>query len=667
MQRKKIVFVWATPPVASGRWYLGLINLRIREKSLSSTDSEDWHDFRRHNPHISFRGVILWMIVGAFATYLLGAAAIFYRLETRSSVNRVAYLDLILPNRWDQLDRLRAEALVEQSREAFAAKRFGEGFTLLRMALARNPKDHATRLELARIHVAMRLYPQARKLLGDGRSIGYPGRAGIELALVLANDAGRPDESDAIIRETRERLQAAPDSPEKTADLLWLNERTVVELNTAKKQAEALAFAREHLPPDASLRRQITILNLLGQKDRSGALAEARAWHAAEPASAEPLRVLALSSREAGDLDSMEDALAKLQALDPASPDPSLFAIGQYHLANQPARVSAVVDRLLFRHGASEEIYPALADKFAEMRREDLLDQLVSELRDRGLSAQPVLWARVQMASAAADWPGVVAASETFQAEAGPQLDAPRAKWLEITTRLAKACIDPGDGVQSSVEESIATYPAALRFYEFMIESLLRADRPATARKILVLAEGPYPDSERFGDLRKRIDAAIAASTPAPAVSLPTSINPDLVSEPAFVAAVEARSREGRPVEALALFSTLRRIRPDWLADAEARVDAVELPLQARGNDLLRLQVLARSQLARDSLATRRLLKFARELHPEGRADAAILIVREILRRDPANEDALAQLSVWQPAGAQPAAVGEKPAPAAAK
>ncbi len=667
MQRKKIVFVWDTPAVASGRWHFGLINLRVREKSLSSSDSEDWHDFRRHSIHISFRGVLLWMMAGAAAAYLAGAAAILYRLETRNPKNRITYLDLVLPNRWDQLDRLRAEALVDQSRDAFAAKRFGEGFTLLRMALARNPNDHATRLELARIHVAMRLYPQARKLLRDGRAIGHPGRASIELALVLASDAGRPDEATAIIRETRERLRAAPDSPEKTADLRWLDERTVVELTAAKKQEEALAFAREHLPPDASLRRQITILHLLGQKDHAGALAEARAWHAAEPASAEPLRVLALSSREAGDLDGMEDALAKLQALDPASPEPALFAIGQYHLANQPARVSAALNRLLLRHGASEELYPALADKFAEMRRSDLLDQLETELRDRGLSAQPVLWARVQMASAAADWPGVVATAEAFQLEPGPQLNIARAKWLEITTRLAKACIDPGDGVQSSVEESIATYPAALRFYEFMIESLLRADRPATARKILVLAEGPYPDSERFGDMRRRIDAAIAASTPAPAVTLPTSVNPDFDSESAFVAAVETRRKDGRPVEALALFSTLRRTRPAWLPEAEARVDALELPLQARGNDLLRLQVLARSQLARDSLATRRLLKFAQELHPEGRADAAILIVREILRRDPANEAALAQLSVWQPAGAQPAAVGEKPAPAAAK
>lgn len=667
MQRKKIVFVWATPPIASGRWHLGLINLRIREKSLSSTDSEDWHDFRRHNPHISFRGVLLWMIAGAFAAYLAGGAAILYRLETRNPKNRVTYLDLVLPNRWDELDRLRAEALVDQSRDAFAAKRFGEGFTFLRMALARNPNDHATRLELARIHVAMRLYPQARKLLRDGRAIGYPGRAGIELALVLANDAGRPDEAATIIRETRARLRAAPDFPEKTADLRWLDERTVVELNAAKKQNEALAFARENLPPDASLRRQITIIDMLGRKDYAGAVAEAKAWHTAEPGSAEPLRVLALACREAGDMNGMEEILAKLQELDPASPEPALFAIGQYHLAKLPARVSATLDRLLFRHGASEEIYPALANAFAEMRRDDLLDLLVSELRDRGLSTQPVLWARLQMASAAANWPGVVSASEAFHAEPGPQLDVPRAKWLEITTRLAKACIDPGDGVQSSVEESIATYPAALRFYEFMIESLLKADRPATARKILVLAEGPYPDSERFADLRRRIETAVAASTPAPAVTLPTSINPDLVSEAAFVAAVEGRTREGRPVEALALFSTLRRIRPAWLTEAEARVDAVELPLQARGNDLLRLQVLARSQLARDSLATRRLLKFAQELHPEGRADAAILIVREILRRDPANEAALAQLSVWQPAGTQPAAVGEKPASASAK
>ncbi|MBC8009769.1 MAG: hypothetical protein H7067_06710, partial [Burkholderiales bacterium] len=60
-------------------------------------------------------------------------------------------------------------------------------------------------------------------------------------------------------------------------------------------------------------------------------------------------------------------------------------------------------------------------------------------------------------------------------------------------------------------------------------------------------------------------------------------------------------------------------------------------------------QLLARQTLARDDDAPARLLELAITIHGEGHRANAILLVKEILRREPGHAEALARLAAWEP------------------
>jgi hypothetical protein len=99
------------------------------------------------------------------------------------------------------------------------------------------------------------------------------------------------------------------------------------------------------------------------------------------------------------------------------------------------------------------------------------------------------------------------------------------------------------------------------------------------------------------------------------------------------------------------LLSAARRAQPGWLAGETLRIEALELPLRARGDDPLVLQLLARNALGRDTGAAASLLALARAVREEGFTANSTLLVKEIIRRDPGATEALQQLAAWEPAG----------------
>lgn len=365
----------------------------------------------------------------------------------------------------------------------------------------------------------------------------------------------------------------------------------------------------------------------------------------------EPLRLLARAHRQTGDHAAMDAALARLRALEPAKPDALLYAIAQHHLGGRPEASAAALEELLFRHGASASVYSTTATIFVELKHAPGLDRLERELVERGLPLRPVLWGRLQLAVVLADWPAVLIHAAALRASPGPALQEAQSSWLETATRLAHACLEGASGTQASLVEIVTDRPGTLRLYRLVLEALLEAGRPATARQILTLAEGPYQNARAVVALRGRIETALAAAAPEP--EPPRRETPsELASADVLLAAVEARIRVGNTEDALALLAAARRARPHWLPAAEPRLDALELPVRARGDDPLRLQFLARTLLARDAQAAPvRLLALAREILEEDAAHRAhaVLLVKEVVRHAPAHPEALAQLAAWEP------------------
>ena len=658
MAPQNLRLVWGNPPVPAGRWHAGLVNLKIIPSTRNApaasptTLAKLWHDHRRHRLHLSLRGLLVWAAGAAFFAYLAGAAVLHDRLERASAFNHVTYLDLALPTRWAGLDRLRGQALIAEGRSLLSGRRFNEGFSLLRLGLARHPADHQARLVLAQIYTSLRLAPQADKLLRDGLDHGYPGRASLEFSFSLAADADQPAHWLELCQLARARFDALPPDARPTDDSLWLDEQTVRALLANEHSAETLALVESRYPETHPFRREITILHLLAAGRAAEAATLAARWADQLPRAPEPLHLLVRARREAGDHPGMDSALDRLRALEPAKPDALLYALAQHQLAARPDSARAALEAILLRHGANPNLYATLATVFVECRDRPSLDRLEAELRERGLPLRPVHWSRLQLATANRDWPAVLAAANTLRAPApAPALSEEQTAWLETAARLAQACLDASSGTQASLVEIIADRPGTLRLYKLILEALLDAGRASTARQILTLAEGPYATSVTLAALRPRLETALAASalaaTPESPDTSASTFSSVEVLEAAFVERIRNKDTDG----ALAVLAAARRARPAWFADSELRLDALELPLRARGDDPLRLQLLARGALARDTRAPDELLALARAINAESpahRAHAALL-VKEILRHAPGHAAALAQLAAWEP------------------
>lgn len=705
LHAKPLRLVWGNPSVPGGRWHAGLVNLRVvprtrrrRRRGPDATATTPatagvatipttglaagptavaaagaaagaavFEAYRSHRPHLSLRGALVWAAALALAVYLAGAAVLARRLAESSPHNRVGYTDLVLPWRWDELDRRRGEALVAQGREALAAGRGAEGFALMRAGLARAPGDHAARLELARLHLRLRLGPHAITLLKGGLTHGYPGRESLQTLLTLLRESDHaPDEAAELCLRARAALLALPEAKRPAGESRWLDQQTVRALVAADRAEEALALVEAGYAETDPFRREFTLARWLEEGRAAEARAAAERWASESPGAPEPLRLGVVAARQLGDHGAMDAGLRALRALTPTEVEPSLYAITQWHLAGREEAAAAELDRLILRHGADPQLYAPLALVLSELGRIDDLGRLERECAERGFPLRPVLWARLELAQGAGEWSRVLGLLDAIEDEAGradgdQALSEAQRRWLVTARRLARACLDGGSGTQAALVEAVADQPGALPLYVRILEALLAAGRPRTAAEVLVLAEGPFPGARSLGGLRGRIGTALAAP-PSPTAetrlaeaaahpALPGGVagEESLGSREAFLSALTEAVATGDDPAALALLGAVRRTRPAWLDEATtAEMETQELTLHARGDDLVRLQFLARSQLARDpGPAEGRLLALAATAHSDGHAATARLLVKEILRHAPEHPDALTLLRSW--------------------
>ncbi len=659
MALKRIRLLWATPPLPDGRWRFGLYHWQQTPDPARPFPAGGvpayWKEYLHHTLNLSARGLLAWGAGALFLAYLVGAAVLLQRLEAANPYNRVSYLDLVAPHRWAELRRLRGEGFAALGREQLRTGQFGDGFGLLRLALDRNPADADTRLDVARIYLVLRLRPQGEQLLRAGLKHGYPGRKYLEAAFSVLEEGDRPDEWAQFCREARVALARVAAAERVAGDARWLDQETVRALMAAGRSAEALELVAGGYAEDDPLRREVSVLHFLAIGQPQAALSLAAKWMAQAPASPEALRLTVRAGREAGDPAAMDEALRRLRALAPASPDALLYGLTQNQLAGREAEARAALDELIFRHGASPGLYQTLAAVLLEVKFPGGLERVERELRERGLSTSPVAWMRLQQASRERDWPTALQVIGRLRQGTRDRFSEAQLAYLETMTRLANACLDAGGGTQAALVAIISDRPGTLRLYAMVLGALLDAGRLETARQILTLADGPFPAARSLAAARERIAresaTAVAAEPATPAAPDSPSSPSSLETFAGFRAAFENLVAARDPAGALALMSAARRAQPAWLAAETARLEALELPVRARGDDPLVLQLLARNALGRDSDAPGRLLALARAVRTEGFAANATLLVKEIIRRDPAATEALKQLAAWEPAG----------------
>jgi hypothetical protein len=620
-------------------------NRDLRRRLERGADAEDEDSVLR----ISLRGALVWSAGLAFAAYLAGAAFIVAQLDARSPHNRIGYLDLVLPTRWSNLDRLRGEAMLAEAKEALESGNYRDGLALLRAGLARAPDDHESRLLLVSAYSSGNLRAVGLEILGEGLDYGYPGKRYAELLLRLLTLSGLYGEAaDTALRLHALQLKDETTNPRDAVEKTWLEEETARALIRAQRGEEAIAFVKTLSSAPTPFQREIIIAVHIKEGDHEAARKEAEAWLLEHPHSLQAMRLLVVACRELGDHQAMDRHLAELRRLLPPGPEAFLVAITNQHLAGQTRARDESVDDLLFRHGASSQTYAKAAPVFAEIAFEEGLDRLESEAARQGITARSIDWARLTIAQNRADWERVVRLVNTIETSPGAPLGEMEQAWLLTLRRLAAACLDSSSGTDVALVATVAKRSFPLKVYERIITALIEVGKIDAAATVLTLAEGPYPRSPDIQKLRAKIETMAELKLETANETRSASKRVEVGSFADFSSEFSQRLKDHGPARALDLIDVARRANPDWFDAESLNVDRMELPLRARGDDPLRLQIIARSVLARAPDEAPRVLKLAEEIRAQN-PDHARLLVLEMIRQKTRPDDALARLRQWYP------------------
>lgn len=657
MINPRIKLTWGTPAEPNGRWRAALFLLSKRRTSgwqakLNPTD---------RTLVVSLRGLLIWSLPFFVAAYFLGAVFLT-RWYERTPHNRITYLDVISPTRWTHIGALRGKALIDDAGEDFKAGRVQTGFVKLRSGLARDPANAEARILLARWCTQFRLRPLAQRTLMEGCVHGYADTDHLRQAFALLAASDNPELVLEFGKQARAGLAALATPPPRSTVRL-IDEQEMRALLALERPGEAARRIRETQPGDDTLRTEAELADLLQRKEFETAVLRATGWAQANPNSDKIQRLVARVYRDAGRIPEMQTHLERLRALNPTSPGAAGFAVLQNLIAGQDAAARAHLDDYFFRFGADAASLNVLATAMADTHRDDMLARLEATVRDHGFDPSQVLLARLKAQLANHDWDRAQNTCHTIE-PLKKRLSKPGQIWFETATALIDACRDEGSGVQARLVSLVSRNPGSPKLYREVIDPLIAANRLDTARQIVGLAEGLYPDSRYLTTVRltvaaglERREAAIALNRPAAAAG------PQFKDGAALLAELDRMAREGHPDEALRLLLHTRRNAPAWLANLGHALTERELDLCVRSRDFPLLQLTIRNFLRATPDRGGRALELALRWHAADQKEASLLAVREIIKLYPDNDRAVKTLVEWTPGPlAPPSKTGTEPA-----
>lgn len=587
---------------------------------------------------ISVRGLIVWSVLFALASYFAGAAALHARLAGEA-FNKVTYRHVIAPWRWKEIPMLRGEAFLAQARENSGKGRHGEAFALLRMGLARRPEDAESRLMLAGYYAGFLRRDLGVRVLFEGLRHGIVTEEYLGAAISYLQDADLPDQTAAFCREARETagLSASGRSLIDSAETAALLEQG--DVDAARRLVSSLAA------PEEGGARRLRLQVALAGRDYDAALEIVRDWTRRQAGDPELWALYVGVCRQAGRFSEMDSALARLRALNPAKPGFATMSVVQNQLAGRTREAAAALDELLFRFGSNNSLLEGLAGELGSAGGVDLLQRLEIAMKEHGHDLQHVRFGRLVALMENADW-NQARVTRDLLGERREKLSPGIKQYVQISEALIDYCMTGAPAAKSTVLEQLARHDGRLRLYLQIVDCMMVAGRWEGAREALVLAEGAYPQSRKVEQRRRRVEAAWAQAKPAERTMATREEAVAVGSASAFLAALDVEMAAGRAEEALRRLDETRRRSPSWWPANRFEIEQREIALCIQLEDLARLK-LAVSQSLHDAGLPRveELISVAEGARAEKKTAAARVVLTEIVRRWPDHGRARAALA----------------------
>lgn len=632
MKARRVKLVWGASRVIRGRWYLGLFGLYDRVEGKHEDGLA-----------ISVRGLLLWLLAAAVAAYVAGATALFWMWQ-RNPYSLLTYEDALLyPIRRRALEVKKGQAFIAQGTDFFRARKYHDAANLLRLGLARQPRDFRARQMLAQYYLMANQRPAALRVLQEGLAGEYPGRPYLETFFGAAEQG---EDFEAIIK-VGERYEPQLRAEGPVRDQLWITARKFSALGAAGRWAEALKLAvEEGKGGQASEHRVLALLALGRAADAVTFVNEWAARPGADAAAVLRLRVRAL--REAKRFDEMETAIRDLRALSPAEPATAVYGIVQRVMAGREAEADAAFKDYVFRFSGAAGNLKLLADPLAEIGDLPRLRQCVAAAAERGYPMAPFNVLLVQTLVQRGDWAAAGRLLASMPSPTGREA-AQAQLWRDWMQRLIDAAATPAEPAQLALLEFLRSRPWPITMFRKTVEVLVLAGRLEPARDAIAAATRGFPTSVWVQEQAAKINAAIAArEATRPEVAVAASRLP---AEKVFFQQLDDALLGRRWDDAAQLVRQANSARPApaWVAARTPSLRLAQVRISQAGGDFSAMVVATRLFVNGDNERSRQLLELAREFFERGDKDSAVALANEVLRRSPGYAPAKRSLAEWQP------------------
>lgn len=496
MKKRRVKFIWGGSRVIKGNWFFGVVGLYDRLDRG-----------RQEGIAISVRGLLLWLGAFAMILYVAAATTLFF-LWHRNPYALQTYTDaLFWPLRRGEVAAKSGRAFIAQGQDLARQNRWHDAAQYLRLGLARYPNDLRGRLTLARYYGFLNQRPLAVRVLTEGLTDEYPGRAYLTALLNAAEEA---DAFDFVASTAGRYIRQVDDKP---LELRWLLGRRFDALMAGQRPAEALKLAEEQ--EIGSTGAEHRVLALLALRRNAEARDFLAAWRQQPRADlALVTRLEARVFREEGNFEEMERALTELRQMSHGQPEMLVYGAVQRAMAGRDTAVAAV-DDYIFRFGSTPESLLMLAGPLAEISNVNLLQRVVTAAREHGFPRERFQMLVVQAHLQRAEWREAAAVFAEFVPPPRSRETAALLVWHDWMQRLVTAVTAPGLATPGALLEFLASRPWSARLFRESVDALHRSGRLEAAHEAVVVGLRACPDSkwlhDRLAVLKNELAAARVA------------------------------------------------------------------------------------------------------------------------------------------------------------
>ena len=263
----------------------------------------------------------------------------------------------------------------------------------------------------------------------------------------------------------------------------------------------------------------------------------------------------------------------------------------------------------------------------------------------------PLLVYMAQAQIRASDWLGALVTTRRLEKMRNPDKNNIASKEaIQRLSYLAQIALNPAEGLQVQLLQSIESRPLAFNVYRQLAETLLRAKRYDAVLEVIARAEQKYPENDGLESIKREAADALAALAAAKPEGIVFEERVEFI-EDEFFEQLATLMAEQDWVEAGEWVRKMQQARPSWMKARESDILLKQIAIAHEARDALEMTLAARLLLDGSLQRSQMLVDYAVALESRGEMEDALRLMKEVSRKSPTHALSRRYISEWSDEG----------------